>query len=125
MQRVVISGIGAISALGPDCEAFWSALATGRSGIGLIPEDIGPSPEMNVDLVRFKNAAVVRGYDPETHFPRQSLAFMDRFTQFSVSAARETVSAAGIEWTAELRENAGIVTGSCMGGRTAEESGYW
>jgi nodulation protein E len=125
MHQVVVSGIGVISGLGLEREAFWQALSQGKSGIGLIPENVGPSPEVGMNQVRFKNAAVIRGYDPDVHFPRKNLSFMDRFAQYTVIAAREAVSSAGIEWTDEFRENTAIVTGSCMGGRTAEEVGYW
>ncbi len=75
--------------------------------------------------VRFKNGAAVLGYDPETYFARKTLSFMDRFAQFSVIAAREAVTMAGIEWTEELRESAAVITGSCMGGRFTDEIGYW
>lgn len=125
MQRVVVSGIGVISGLGPSRHEFWQALSHGISGIGPIPDPIGPSPEMNMGLVRFKNAAVVRGFDPELHFSRKNLTFMDRFAQYAVVAAKEAVEMAGIEWTTELREGTAIVTGSCMGGRATEEAGYW
>ena len=124
-MRVVISGMGVISALGLDQEGFWQSLASGRSGIGPIPENVGPVPEMGMSQVRFKNGAAVLGYDAETYFPRKTLSFMDRFAQFSVIAAREAVAAAGIEWTEELRESAAIITGSCMGGRFTDEIGYW
>ena len=46
---------------------------------------------------------------------------MDRFAQFAVIAAREAVADAGIEWTPELRENAAIITGSCVGGQSTED----
>jgi nodulation protein E len=117
--------MGVISALGQDQETFWKALAEGRSGIGPIPQNVGPDPAMGMDQVRFKNGAAVLGYDPELHFPRKSVNFMDRFAQFSVITAREAVAAAGIEWTEELRETAAIITGSCMGGRFTDEAGYW
>jgi nodulation protein E len=78
-----------------------------------------------MNQVRFKNGAAVLGYNAETYFPRKTLSFMDRFAQFSVIAAREAVTMAGIEWTDELRESAAIITGSCMGGRFTEEIGYW
>jgi nodulation protein E len=117
--------MGVISALGLDQESFWQALVGGQSGIGPMPQDVGPSPEMGIKQVRFKNAGVVRGYVPENHFPRKTLSFMDKFAQFAVVAAREAVAAAGIEWTEELRESAAIITGSCMGGRAIEELGYW
>src|SRR5271168_4954536 len=124
-MRVVISGMGVISALGHDRQSFWQALANGQSGIGPIPEDVGPVPEMGMSQVRFKNGAAVLGYDADAYFPRKSLNFMDRFAQFSVIAAREAVASAGIEWTEELRETAAIITGSCMGGRFTDEIGYW
>src|SRR6202012_804619 len=102
-MRVVISGMGVISALGLDQEGFWQSLASGRSGIGPIPEAVGPVPEMGMNQVRFKNGAAVLGYDAEAHFSRKTLSFMDRFAQFSVIAAREAVAAAGVEWTGELQ----------------------
>lgn len=125
MNRVAVSGIGVLSALGPDRETFWQALARGESGIRPIPVGVGPNPEAGMDLVRFKKGAVLSGYDPEAHFGRKLLTFMDKFAQYSVVAAREAVQQAGIEWSPELRERTAIVTGSCMGGRTAEETGYW
>jgi nodulation protein E len=117
--------MGVISALGLDQQQFWQALARGESGIGPIPNDIGPVAEMGMNQVRFKNGAPVLGYDADAYFSRKTLSFMDRFAQFSVIAAREAVSMAGVEWTDELRESAAIITGSCMGGRFTEEIGYW
>ncbi|HET6217940.1 MAG TPA: beta-ketoacyl-[acyl-carrier-protein] synthase family protein [Acidobacteriaceae bacterium] len=124
-MRVVISGMGVISALGLDQQGFWHALVNGKSGIGPIPNDVGPVAEMGMTQVRFKNGAAVTGYDAETYFPRKTLSFMDRFAQFSVIAAREAVTMAGIEWTEELRDSAAVITGSCMGGRFTDEVGYW
>jgi nodulation protein E len=117
--------MGVISALGLDQQQFWQALVNGQTGIGPIPQDVGPTPEMGMNQVRFKNGAAVLGYNAETYFPRKTLSFMDRFAQFSVIAAREAVTMAGIEWTEELRESTAIITGSCMGGRFTEEIGYW
>src|SRR3984957_19968687 len=124
-MRAGVSVTGVSSALGRNKHEFWQALAGGEFGIGPIPNDVGPDAEMGMNQVRFKSGAAVRGYDPETHFSRKTLSFMDRFAQFSVIAAREAVSMAGVEWTDELRESAAIITGSCMGGRFTEEIGYW
>jgi 3-oxoacyl-(acyl-carrier-protein) synthase len=71
--------MGVISALGLDREGFWQSLANGQSGIGPIPQDVGPVPEMGMNQVRFKNGAAVLGYEAETYFPRKTLSFMDRF----------------------------------------------
>jgi nodulation protein E len=118
MPRVAITGIGVISALGLEREQFWASLIAGRSGIGEFEQpEYGP--------IRFKNAAFIRGYKPENYFPEKNITFMDRFAQLSVIAAREAVSHAGIKWDDDLRERAAVITGSCIGGRIAEEAGYW
>jgi nodulation protein E len=120
MRRVVITGLGVISAIGLDQRQFLSSLQAGRSGIGPI---VGIDPTLGT--VRFKNAAQVRGYRAEDEFPPKELAFLDRFAQFALSAAQQAVAQAGVEWTPELRESSAVVTGSSMGGRGAEEAGYW
>jgi nodulation protein E len=118
MHRVVVSGIGVISALGLDSERFRTALQNGQGGIA-------PITLVDTSQIRIKNAAEVKGYNPDQYFPPKQLGFMDRFAQFAVIAAREAVASAGVEWTPDLLENTAIVTGACIGGRTLEESGYW
>jgi nodulation protein E len=116
-RRVVVTGMGVISALGLDVSAFWQALAAGRAGIG-------PIQALDVTGMRFANGAEVRGYDPAACFGHKETDFLDRFAQFAVIAAREAVRDSGIEWTPELRERAAIVTGSCVGGKNAEDEGF-
>ncbi len=117
-QRVVITGMGVISALGRDQGEFWRALESGTPAIDSI-SSVDPAQ------LRFKNAAEVRGYDAASEFPSKELAFLDRFAQFALTSAHEAVTQAGVAWTEEVRERGAIVTGSCMGGRGAEEAGYW
>src|SRR5205814_3730079 len=50
---------------------------------------------------------------------------IDRFAQFAVVAAREAVLQSGIEWTRDLQESTAIVTGSCVGGQSTENQGFW
>ena len=118
MRRVVITGMGVISALGLNQAEFWRALEAGTSAIG-------PITSVDASQFRFRNAAEVHGYDPEKEFPGKELTLLDRFAQFALTAANEAVTQAGIEWTEDLRENTAIITGSCIGGRGAEEAGYW
>ncbi len=117
-RRVVISGMGVISALGADQEQFWGALRAGRSGIGRITS-------VDASQLRFQHAAEVHDYDPEKAFTSKELAFLDRFAQFALLPADEALRQAGIVWTDALRERTAIITGSCLGGRGAEEAGYW
>jgi nodulation protein E len=116
-RRVVITGIGVVSALGGNAQAFWQSLVEGRSGIG-------PIQYIDMSALRFQNGAEVWGFNPAEHFQQKELDFMDRFAQFAVVAAREAVRDSGIEWTAELRERSAIVTGSCVGGKMTEDEGY-
>jgi nodulation protein E len=120
MHRVAVTGIGVISALGPNQHLFWDALQQGVCAIG--PMDIDPDRPAPP---RFKNAAQIKNFDPDKYFSPRQIGFMDRFAQFAVIAAREAVEQAGVQWTDELRDSTAIITGSCIGGRGTEETGYW
>src|SRR5207237_398299 len=115
--RVVVTGLGVISAVGHNAREFWSALSEGRPGIA-------PLESIDRALLRFQNGAEVRGYDPAAHFAEKEVGLLDRFAQFGTVAAREAIQDAGIVWTAELRESTAIVTGSCVGGQTTEDEGF-
>ncbi|HTA45468.1 MAG TPA: beta-ketoacyl-[acyl-carrier-protein] synthase family protein [Bryobacteraceae bacterium] len=118
MRRVVVTGIGVISALGKNRESFQTALQEGRCGIG-------PIQDVDKFDLRFRNGAEVKCFDPFTYFEPKAADMIDRFAQFAVVAAREAVSQSGIEWTEELRETSAIVTGSCVGGQATENQGFW
>jgi nodulation protein E len=116
-RRVAITGLGIISPLGLNLEENWKSLSEGRAAIG-------PIKGADCSTLRFKNGAEVTGYDPVTHFPGGKDAYIDRFAQFSVVAAREALRNAGLELTAELRERSAIVCGSAVGGQAAIEAGF-
>ena len=117
MHRVAVTGIGAICALGRNTEDFAATLREGRSGIR-------PIQSADCSTLRFRNGAEVCAYDHRPYFDDKQADFMDRFAQFAVIAAREAVSDAGIEWLPSLRENAAIITGSCVGGQSTEDAGF-
>ena len=117
MRRVAITGVGAISALGRTAADFAASLCAGRCGIG-------PIESADTSQIRFRNGAEVRGYSHQPYFDDRRADFIDRFAQFAVIAAREAVADAGVAWTPELRENAAIVTGSCVGGQSTEDIGF-
>lgn len=117
MNRVVITGTGVISALGLTRSSFEEGLREGRPGVRrLTPPDC--------QELRFANAAEVPAFIPQNHFHPKQADLMDRFAQFAVVAAREAVAQSGLEFTDELRENAAIVTGSCVGGKDTEDRGF-
>ena len=117
MRRVAITGMGAICALGRNTAEIAEALREGRSGIG-------PIESTDCSQLRFQNGAEVKGYSHQPYFDDRHADFMDRFAQFAVIAAREAVTDAGVRWTPALRESAAIVTGSCVGGQSTEDTGF-
>jgi nodulation protein E len=116
-RRVAITGLGIISPLGLNLEENWKSLSEGRPAIG-------PIRGADCSTLRFKNGAEVTGYDPVQHFEGGKDAYIDRFAQFSVVAAREALRNSGLELTPDLRERSAIVCGSAVGGQAAIESGF-
>jgi len=116
-RRVAVTGLGIISPLGLNLEDSWKSLKLGLSGIG-------PIKSVDCSALRFQNGAEVRDYEPLKHFEGGKDAYIDRFAQFSVVAAREALRNSGVQLTAELRENSAIVCGSAVGGQAAIESGF-
>ena len=117
MRRVVVTGIGVICGSGAIAASFRSWLR--RAAAASVR-----SRHRLLDL-RFRNGAEVSGYNPADHFSLKEADMIDRFAQFAVIAAREAAGHSGIEWTPELRESAAIVTGSCVGGQSTEDEGFW
>ncbi len=116
-QRVGVTGLGVICALGHNLREVWTALREGRSGIAQIQS-------VDVSLLRFQNGAEVRQYDPGKHFDSSQVALLDRFAQFALIAAREALRDSGIMLTPELREHAAVVCGSCLGGQSTQDVGF-
>lgn len=117
MNRVAITGLGIVCALGNSAEECWRKLAAGESGISPLP-DPGAPP------YKFQYGATAKDYLPDQHFDPRDLAVLERFAQFAVIAAREAVHHSGISFTGDLQERSAIITGSSVGGQFAEEEGY-
>ena len=112
MPRVVITGVGVISPIGLTRDAFWRSLVAGACGIRTIHSS-------DFDQIRFKHAADIEGFVPEDHLAAKDISLMDRFAQFAVVAAKEAMAQSGLELTPAMREDGAVVTGSCIGGRSA------
>ncbi|MGH8245570.1 MAG: beta-ketoacyl-[acyl-carrier-protein] synthase family protein, partial [Gammaproteobacteria bacterium] len=117
MRRVVITGMGFFAATGKDVESAFSNMLQGRSGVRRITQ-FDPS-SLDVQI-----AAEVPDYQAADHFPAKRLDLLDRFTQFSLLAAREAMESSGIEIREEERARFGVVMGTGMGGAHSFENGY-
>ena len=114
MKRVVITGIGVVSALGNNTAEFWDSLRAGHSGIDKITKT-------DASTLRFQNAAEVKNFDASAHFDDKALLWLDPFSHYGIVAAREAIRDSGIEFTDVLRDKSGVITGSCLGGKMTED----
>ncbi len=117
MKRVVITGQGTINALGHSVSETLEAFREARCGIG--PLDIRDVERLSIQI-----GGQVRGYDPNTEFNRQQIALCDRFTQFTLLAAREAIAQSGLSFTGELAARTGVVLGTAGGGVNTWDENY-
>jgi 3-oxoacyl-[acyl-carrier-protein] synthase II len=110
-RRVVVTGMGALSALGPDVASTWEGLVAGRSGIRTT-ESFDPS------RVDSRIAAEVPDFDPSAVIDRKDARRMDRYIQFGLVVARQALDQAGLPGRMEgaLAERTGVIMGSGLGG---------
>lgn len=117
MKRVVITGAGTINALGASVPETLEAMREGRCGIGELEF-------RDVDRLAIRIGGQIRDYDPDAHFNRQQQALYDRFTQFTLLAAKEAIDQSGLEFTGQLAAEAGVVLGTSGGGMTTLDENY-
>jgi nodulation protein E len=117
MNRVAVTGLGIVSALGLTVPEVWDKLKCGQSGIAPLP-DRGDPP------YRFSNGALAWGFEPTRYFEEKELAMLERFAQMAAVAAREAVAQSGLDFRGPLANRTAIITGSSVGGQFSEEEGY-
>ncbi|EAQ26586.1 MULTISPECIES: beta-ketoacyl-[acyl-carrier-protein] synthase family protein [unclassified Roseovarius] len=117
MKRVVITGAGTINALGANVACTLEAMREGRSGISDLEFQ-------DVERLSIRIGGQVKNYDPEAQFNRQQLALFDRFTQFTLIAARQAMAQSGLEFSGELAAKAGVILGNSGGGMTTLDENY-
>ena len=117
MRRVVITGAGTINALGHSVPDTLEAMREGRCGIGELDF-------RDVDRLSIRIGGQVRGFEAEGRFNRQQMSLYDRFTQFTLTAAREAIEQSGIEFTGEEANRSGVVLGTAGGGVSTWDENY-
>jgi 3-oxoacyl-[acyl-carrier-protein] synthase II len=113
MRRVVVTGMGLITPLGNGREETWSALCSGKSGIG---------PITHFDCKDFatKIAGEVRGFDPTKWIEPREAKHLDPFVQYGIVAADLAIADSGLE-PRMVAERVGVFIGSGLGGVTSIE----
>ena len=121
LNRVVVTGLGAITPIGNDVETTWLNAVAGKSGA---------APITHFDASQFKTqfACEVKDFNPNDHFDRKKLRQLDLYAQYAMVAARQAVADSGIEEAANLdRNRVGVIVAAGIGGLHTfeEEAGYY
>lgn len=117
MNRVAVTGLGVVCALGNDTREFGRRLFSGDCGIQALTHPGSPP-------YKFGFGAEARDFNPQEHFNEKDTTLLERFAQFVTVAAREAVAESGLRFEGELSDRTVIVTGTGVGGKTSEEDGY-
>ena len=116
--RVVVTGIGAVSAAGVGAERLWTAARDGRACI--------TPPKFPYEYRgRIKIAAQVQDFDPTLYLDRNTLPFCDPVSQYLLVAADEAMAQAGFDRNTRLGPRAACLVGTGIGGMTTIEEGIY
>ncbi len=113
-RRVVVTGFGAVTAVGLDAEESWRNLCDGRSGVTRITQ-FDPSGYPSTI------AAEVKGFVPPTFLDPKEARRMSRFELFALEATSQALASAGIEVTEENADDVGVIVGTGIGSLTTNE----
>ncbi len=113
-RRVVVTGIGLVSAVGIGTDASWKALIAGTSGVTRITR-------FDASAYAAQIAAEVKAFDPLQFIDKKDVKKMDVFIQFAVAAAQFAMDDASLRITAENAPDVGVFLGSGIGGFTTIE----
>ncbi|KIN61071.1 Beta-ketoacyl synthase family protein [Sulfitobacter noctilucae] len=113
----MITGAGTINALGHNVPDTLEAMREGVCGIG-------PLAFRDVERLQIQIGGQVRGFEAEGHYNRQQISLYDRFTQFTLAAAREAIEQSGLSFTDDLSARSGVVLGTAGGGVSTWDDNY-
>jgi 3-oxoacyl-[acyl-carrier-protein] synthase II len=108
-RRVVVTGIGLVSALGIGTRETWEALLAGQSGVTRITR-------FDVSGYATQIAAEVKGFDPLAFIEKKEIKKMDLFIQYAIAAAQFAMDDSGLQITDANAPNIGVYIGSGIGG---------
>jgi 3-oxoacyl-[acyl-carrier-protein] synthase II len=115
MNRVVITGLGALTPIGNNVQAFVNNLWSGTSGAA-------PITRFNAERFRTKFACELKQYDARTLLDKNEIKKTDLFTQYALVAADEAIKDSGLDFSTMDPFDTGVIWGSGQGGmQTFEE----
>ena len=116
-RRDVVTGLGAITPIGNNVEAFWNGLKEKKVGIG-------PITYFDTADYKAKLAGEVKDFDPKQYMDPKAAKRMEKFCQFAVCAAKEAIEDAGLNMEQEDPFRVGVSVGSGIGSLQSVEREY-
>jgi 3-oxoacyl-[acyl-carrier-protein] synthase II len=116
-QRVVITGLGAVSPIGIGVGQFWKAALEGRSGVTAFRGFDG----LPLDAYRSRVAGQILDFNPAAYLDATQAERLDRYAQFGLVASKEAVADAGLRMEREAPHRVGVIVGAGMGAMTMGE----
>jgi len=109
LRRVVVTGMGALTPIGNNLNSYWNGLISGSSGCADIT---------HFDASEFKTkfACELKNFDPANHFEKKEYRKYDRFTQYGIVAASESVKDSMLLESNPNFDRIGVIWGSGIGG---------
>lgn len=116
-QRVVITGMGAITAQGVGVPSIWKNIKAGHSGIA-------PIEKIDIQSFPVKNAAEIKNFNATAFFSKKEANHMDLFIQYALVAADFAMQESGFSTATTTNDRAGSIIGTGIGGISTIESQY-
>ena len=118
MNRVVVTGFGAITPVGLNASANWESLMKMQSGVG-------PITLFDASQYSSRIAGEVKGFKPEEHFPIKELKRIGRFIQLAMVAGTEAIGHSALNLNETDKTRMGACVGVGIGGLSEIQSEYW
>jgi len=115
-ERIVVTGMGAISPLGIGAKDSWENALAGVSGLG-------PITQFDTTDYLIKIACEAKGFEPKDYMPSRDARRQDRFEQMAIVAAREAIEQAELEITEANAGRIGVIVSSGIGGVESLQNG--
>ncbi len=109
MSRVVVTGMGLITALGNDLASTWESLCQGKSGVSGIEG-------YDLSQYRVHFAAQVKQFDPSPYLDRKEVRRNDPYEQLALASTKQALAQSGLQITGETGDDVGVYIGSGIGG---------
>ncbi len=108
-RRVVVTGVGLVSAVGIGTEETWRNLLAGQSGVA-------PITHFDTKGYAATIAAEVKGFDPYQYVEKKEVKKMGLFIQFALAASQFAMEQAQLKVVPGIADRAGVYIGSGIGG---------